>query len=161
MYPEGSRTPDGRLYRGKTGIARLALSADVPVVPVGVVGTHYAMPGGRSWPVPGKVEVRFGKPLTFERYHVGVPSQLVLRAITDQIMYDIMALAGLTYADEYVSKAKARQRSRVEAVPPAADATGQKAGATGQKAGGTGQETDQAGPEARETPDAPRDVSPG
>jgi 1-acyl-sn-glycerol-3-phosphate acyltransferase len=108
MYPEGSRTPDGRLYRGKTGIARLALSADVPVVPVGIVGTYHAMPGGRSWPVPGNVEVRFGKPLTFERYRLGVANQLVLRAITDQIMYDIMTLSGLSYVDEYVSRAKAR-----------------------------------------------------
>jgi 1-acyl-sn-glycerol-3-phosphate acyltransferase len=129
IYPEGSRTPDGRLYRGKTGIARLALSADVPVVPVGVVGTHQAMPGGRSWPVPGQVEVRFGKPLTFERYHLGVPSQLVLRAITDQIMYDIMTLTGLCYADEYVSKAKARQSpAHPEPVPSAADGPGPTAG---------------------------------
>jgi len=121
MYPEGSRTPDGRLYRGKTGIARLALSADVPVVPVGIVGTYHAMPGGRSWPVPGNVEVRFGKPLTFERYRLGSVNQLVLRAITDQIMYDIMTLSGLSYVDEYTSKAKARQsRARKEpAAPPA------------------------------------------
>ena len=147
MYPEGSRTPDGRLYRGKTGIARLALSSDVPVVPVGVVGTYQAMPGGRSWPVPGHVEVRFGKPLTFERYRLGVPSQLVLRAITDQIMYDIMTLTGLSYVDEYVSKAKARQSPEPEPepepappVPPAADGSS---------------------PEASESLDAPRDVSSG
>ncbi|MGD0685873.1 MAG: hypothetical protein ABSA03_12250, partial [Streptosporangiaceae bacterium] len=61
-----------------------------------------------SWPVPGNVEVRFGKPLTFERYRLGVANQLVLRAITDQIMYDIMTLSGLSYVDEYVSRAKAR-----------------------------------------------------
>jgi 1-acyl-sn-glycerol-3-phosphate acyltransferase len=109
MYPEGSRTPDGRLYKGKTGIARLALSTDVPVVPVGIVGTYGAMPAGRSWPVPGHVEVRFGRPLTFERYKLGSANQLVLRAITDQIMYDIMALTGLSYVDEYVSAVKARQ----------------------------------------------------
>ncbi len=109
MYPEGSRTLDGRLYKGKTGIARLALSAKVPVVPVGVVGTYGAMPAGRSWPVSGHAEVRFGKPLTFERYSLGAANQLVLRAITDQIMYDIMALTGLSYVDEYVSAAKARQ----------------------------------------------------
>jgi len=108
MYPEGSRTLDGRLYRGKTGIARLALTAGVPVVPVGLVGTYHAMPAGRSWPVYGQVEVRFGKPLTFERYTLGVPNQLVLRAITDQIMYEIMALTGQTYVDEYVTRAKAR-----------------------------------------------------
>lgn len=109
MYPEGSRTPDGRLYKGKTGIARLALSSKVPVVPVGIVGTYGAMPAGRSWPVAGQAEVRFGKPLTFERYSLGAANQLVLRAITDQIMYDIMALTGLAYVDEYVSAVKARQ----------------------------------------------------
>jgi 1-acyl-sn-glycerol-3-phosphate acyltransferase len=117
MYPEGSRTPDGRLYKGKTGIARLALSSKVPVVPVGIVGTYGAMPAGRSWPVPGQVEVRFGKPLTFERYSLGAANQLVLRAITDQIMYDIMALTGLSYVDEYVSAVKARARQAARAKP--------------------------------------------
>ncbi len=120
IYPEGSRTLDGRLYRGKTGIARLALSARVPIVPVGIVGTYQAMPAGRSWPIYGQVEVRFGKPLTFERYSLGVPNQLVLRAITDQVMYEIMALTGQTYVDEYVSRAKARQaraRAPLEVVP--------------------------------------------
>ena len=109
IYPEGSRTVDGQLYRGKTGIARLALSARAPIVPVGIVGTYNAMPAGRSWPTPGHVQVRFGKPLTFDRYRLGVADQLVLRAITDQVMYEIMMLTGQTYVDEYVSKAKARQ----------------------------------------------------
>jgi 1-acyl-sn-glycerol-3-phosphate acyltransferase len=119
MYPEGSRTPDGRLYKGKTGIARLALETAVPVVPVGIIGTYHSMPGGRSWPITGRVEVKFGKPLTFERYRLGGTSQVVLRAITDQIMYDIMSLSRLTYVDEYVTKAKARASSvRLEAVPP-------------------------------------------
>jgi 1-acyl-sn-glycerol-3-phosphate acyltransferase len=118
MYPEGSRTPDGRLYKGRTGIARLAMETSVPVVPVGIVGTYHSMPGGRSWPIPGRVEVKFGKPLTFERYRLNGASQVVLRAITDQIMYDIMALTGLTYVDEYVTKAKARASSvRLEALP--------------------------------------------
>jgi 1-acyl-sn-glycerol-3-phosphate acyltransferase len=125
IYPEGSRTPDGHLYRGKTGMARLALTTGVPVVPVGIVGTYQSMPGGRSWPVRGHVEVRFGKALTFERYRTpGNPTQLVLRAIADQIMYDIMKLTGLTYVDEYVTKAKARARRQAAAPgagrPPAA-----------------------------------------
>jgi 1-acyl-sn-glycerol-3-phosphate acyltransferase len=116
LYPEGSRTLDGRLYRGKTGIARLALSARAAIVPVGIVGTYNAMPAGRSWPVPGQVQVRFGKPLTFDRYKLGVADQLVLRAITDQVMYEIMMLTGQTYVDEYVSSAKARQlRAAAEA----------------------------------------------
>ena len=109
VYPEGSRTLDGRLYRGKTGIARLALSAQAPIVPVGVSGTYDAMPAGRSWPVSGHVQVRYGKPLTFDRYRLGVADQLVLRAITDQVMYEIMMLSGQTYIDEYVTSAKARQ----------------------------------------------------
>jgi 1-acyl-sn-glycerol-3-phosphate acyltransferase len=109
IYPEGSRTLDGRLYRGKTGIARLALSARTPIVPVGIAGTYDAMPAGRSWPVHGQVQVRFGKPLTFDRYRLGQADQLVLRAITDQVMYEIMMLSGQTYVDEYVSSARVRQ----------------------------------------------------
>ena len=121
IYPEGSRTVDGRLYRGKTGIARLALSGHAPIVPMGIVGTYNAMPAGRSWPVHGHVQVHFGKPLTFDRYRLGVADQLVLRAITDQVMYEIMMLTGQTYVDEYVSSAKARQSG-------AGSETDQKAG---------------------------------
>ena len=108
IYPEGSRTLDGRLYRGKTGIARLALSARAPIVPVGITGTYNAM-RGRSRPVHAQVQVRFGKPLTFDRYRLGVADQLVLRAITNQVMYEIMMLSGQTYVDEYVTSAKVRQ----------------------------------------------------
>jgi len=122
LYPEGSRTLDGRLYRGKTGIARLALSARAPIVPVGIAGTYDAMPAGRSWPVPGQVQVRFGKPLTFDRYRLGVADQLVLRAITDQVMYEIMMLSGQTYVDEYVTSAKVRQsRAASETAQEASD----------------------------------------
>jgi 1-acyl-sn-glycerol-3-phosphate acyltransferase len=121
IYPEGSRTLDGRLYRGRTGIARLALSAQAPIVPVGITGTYDAMPAGRSWPVHAKVQVHFGKPLKFGRYRLGVADQLVLRAITDQVIYEIMMLSGQTYVDEYVTSAKAR-RSRVPSE------TGQAAG---------------------------------
>ena len=109
IYPEGSRTLDGRLYRGRTGIARLALAARAPIVPVGITGTYDAMPSGRGWPVPGHVQVRFGKPLTFDRYVLGVADQLVLRAITDQVMYEIMMLSRQTYVDEYVTSAKMRR----------------------------------------------------
>lgn len=125
IYPEGSRTLDGRLYRGKTGIARLALSAQAPIVPVGIAGTYNAMPAGRSWPVRGQVQVRFGKPLTFDRYRLGVADQLVLRAITDQVMYEIMMLSGQTYVDEYVTSAKVRQsRAASETDQEASDEAG-------------------------------------
>jgi 1-acyl-sn-glycerol-3-phosphate acyltransferase len=157
IYPEGSRTLDGRLYRGKTGIARLALSAQAPIVPVGIVGTYDAMPAGRSWPVSGQVQVRFGKPLTFDRYRLGVADQLVLRAITDQVMYEIMMLSGQTYIDEYVTSAKARQsRAASETDQAAADDTASPA--PPDEAGDTD--------EAEEAPqdeadDASRDVSSG
>ncbi len=112
LYPEGSRTPDGRLYRGRTGVARLALSACVPVVPVAVVGTYSSMPAGRSWPITGHAEVRFGKPLTFDTigYPIGIADRVILRAITDEIIHQIMVLGELSYVDEYASEAKSRRR---------------------------------------------------
>jgi 1-acyl-sn-glycerol-3-phosphate acyltransferase len=85
------------------------LSAHAPIVPVGVSGTYDVMPAGRSWPTSGQVQVRFGKPLTFDRYLLGVADQLVLRAITDQVMYEIMMLSRQTYVDEYVTSAKMRR----------------------------------------------------
>ena len=134
LFPEGSRTPDGQLYRGKTGIGRIALKAGVPIVPVGITGTYQAMPGGRSWPVPAQAHVRFGKPLSFERYAHGPANQLVLRAIADQIMYEIMMLTGLTYVDKYVSSAKqgATPGHRV----PAADAGAAEGDGPAEAAGG-------------------------
>lgn len=122
VYPEGGRTPDGRLYKGKTGIARLALSAHVPVIPVGIRGTYSSMPAGRSWPISGHAEVHFGKPLIFDRYQFGAPSRIALRAITDEIMYQIMVLSGLNYVDEYVSDVKARKQGiRAAPADPAVD----------------------------------------
>src|SRR5439155_3315538 len=68
IFPEGTRSPDGRLYRGKTGVARMALEAGVPVIPVAIVGTFEAMPYDQKLPKAGRVEIRFGKPLAFERH---------------------------------------------------------------------------------------------
>jgi 1-acyl-sn-glycerol-3-phosphate acyltransferase len=153
IYPEGSRTLDGRLYRGKTGIARLALSARAPIVPVGISGTYDAMPAGRSWPTSGQVQVRFGKPLTFDRYRLGVADQLVLRAITDQVMYEIMMLSGQTYIDEYVTSAKARQ-SR-----DASQTDDQAGDAAGPAPPDEADDADEAPQD--EADDAPREISPG
>jgi 1-acyl-sn-glycerol-3-phosphate acyltransferase len=109
IYPEGTRTPDGRLYRGKTGVARLALESGAPVIPMAMVGTYEFMPSGRLWPRlrirPG---VRFGKPLDFSRYSGLGSDHLVLRAVTDEIMYALMELAGQEYVDVYAQKAKSR-----------------------------------------------------
>src|SRR5436305_8477764 len=68
IYPEGTRSPDGRLYRGKTGVARLALEGRVPVIPVAMIGTDKVQPIGRRLPRIGRVGIRFGKPLDFSRY---------------------------------------------------------------------------------------------
>ena len=109
IYPEGTRTPDGRLYRGKTGVARLALEARVPVIPTAMVGTFEFQPPGkiapRPWVRPG---VRFGKPLDFSRYYGLHEDRIVLRAITDEIMYELMKLAGQEYVDEYAQRSKLR-----------------------------------------------------
>jgi 1-acyl-sn-glycerol-3-phosphate acyltransferase len=118
IYPEGTRTPDGRLYRGKTGVARLALESGAPVIPMAMVGTFELMPPGRLWPRlrirPG---VRFGKPLDFSRYAGLESDHLVLRAITDEIMYALMELSGQEYVDEYAQQASTRSRPRTGCGP--------------------------------------------
>ena len=106
IFPEGTRSPDGRLYRGKTGVARVALEAQVPVVPVAISGTFEAMPYDRKLPKPGRTKIRFGKPLRFER-HYGTPTdRFVLRSVTDEIMYEIMTMSGQEYVDEYAMRVK-------------------------------------------------------
>jgi 1-acyl-sn-glycerol-3-phosphate acyltransferase len=114
IYPEGTRSPDGRLYRGKTGVARMALEARVPVIPVSIRGTREVMPLDAKVPrLSGKVVIEFGKPLTFERYFDRPRDRFVLRSVTDEIMYEIMMLSGQEYVDEYASKVKARSTEPV------------------------------------------------
>lgn len=117
IYPEGTRSPDGRLYRGKTGVARMALEAKVPVIPVSIRGTREIMPLDAKVPrMSGKVLVEFGKPLEFDRYYDRPRDRFVLRSVTDEIMYEIMMLSGQEYVDEYASSVKAR---RAEPAPSA------------------------------------------
>jgi 1-acyl-sn-glycerol-3-phosphate acyltransferase len=107
IYPEGTRSPDGRLYRGKTGVARMALEARVPVVPVAIGGTPEIMPIEAKVPrLHGRPTIEFGKPLHFERYYDRPRDRFVLRSVTDEIMYEIMMLTGQEYVDEYASKVK-------------------------------------------------------
>ncbi|HEV8572480.1 MAG TPA: lysophospholipid acyltransferase family protein [Actinomycetota bacterium] len=107
IYPEGTRSPDGRLYRGKTGVARMALEAQAPVIPVCVKGTDRVMPIGAKLPrLAGRVELTYGAPLTFEQYHDRSKDRFVLRSVTDEIMYEIMMLSDQEYVDEYASKVK-------------------------------------------------------
>ncbi len=107
LYPEGTRSPDGRLYRGKTGIARMALEAGVPVIPVAMINTDVVQPTGKKIPHLGRVGIRIGRPLDFSRYDGMEGDRFVLRSITDEIMYELMLLSGQEYVDTYATKAKA------------------------------------------------------
>lgn len=107
IYPEGTRSPDGRLYRGRTGIARLALESGVPVIPVAMINTDKIQPPGRVLPKIMRVGLRFGTPLNFDRYAGMSQDRFVLRSITDEIMYALMDLGGQEYVDIYASRAKA------------------------------------------------------
>jgi 1-acyl-sn-glycerol-3-phosphate acyltransferase len=107
IYPEGTRSPDGRLYRGRTGIARLVLMTGAPVVPFAMIGTDRLQPGGRGLPRPGRVTVRFGRVLEFSRYEGMDRDRYVLRAVTDEVMSEVMRLSGQEYVDMYATKAKA------------------------------------------------------
>ncbi|MEU3839821.1 lysophospholipid acyltransferase family protein [Streptomyces sp. NPDC028635] len=106
IYPEGTRSPDGRLYRGRTGIARLTLMTGAPVVPFAMIGTDKVQPGGAGMPRPGQVTVRFGEPMEFSRYEGMDRDRYVLRAVTDSVMAEVMRLSGQEYVDMYASKAK-------------------------------------------------------
>jgi 1-acyl-sn-glycerol-3-phosphate acyltransferase len=119
IYPEGTRSPDGRLYRGKTGVARLALESGAPVIPMAMVATFELMPPGRLWPrLRFRPGVRYGKPLDFSRYAGLESDHLILRAITDEIMYALMELSGQEYVDEYAQQAKNRARADRKLVAP-------------------------------------------
>ncbi|TVL93121.1 1-acyl-sn-glycerol-3-phosphate acyltransferase [Streptomyces sp. SAJ15] len=107
IYPEGTRSPDGRLYRGRTGIARLALMTGAPVVPFAMIGTDRVQPNGRGMPRIAPVTVRFGEPLDFTRYEGMDRDRYVLRAVTDEVMSEVMGLSGQEYVDVYATKAKA------------------------------------------------------
>ncbi len=111
IYPEGTRSPDGRLYRGKTGVARLALESGAPVVPVAMLNMDEIQPIGQIWPNLKRVRIRFGPALDFSRYAGMAGDRFVERAVTDEIMYELMELSGREYVDMYAQKVKA-------AVPP-------------------------------------------
>jgi 1-acyl-sn-glycerol-3-phosphate acyltransferase len=108
IYPEGTRSPDGRLYRGRTGVARLALEARVPVIPVAMIDTEKVQPPGQVIPKPGRIGIRIGKPLDFSRYYGMETDRFVLRSVTDEIMYELMRLSGQEYVDIYASSVKGR-----------------------------------------------------
>ena len=127
IYPEGTRSHDGKLYRGKTGVARLALESKVPVIPVAVVGTDVVAPPGKKFGSFTRPVVRFGKPLDFSRYQGMENDRYILRSITDEIMYEIMRLSGQEYVDLYANQAKeASKQAEAEAKAKAESAGEQK-----------------------------------
>ncbi len=101
IYPEGTRSRDGRLFRGRTGVAHLALTSGAPVVPVGVTGTQHIQPVGSSIPRLAKVTVRFGEPLHFAGRFDGVPLGRARRQVTDEVMAAIQRLSGQEEAGVY------------------------------------------------------------
>ena len=118
IYPEGTRSPDGRLYRGRTGVARLALQTGVPVLPVAMVDTDKIQPPGQVRPNIHRVGVRIGAPLDFSRYQGLEEDRYVLRSVTDELMYELMLLSGQEYVDVYATKAKGAEPAG-QASPPA------------------------------------------
>ncbi|HEY8479270.1 MAG TPA: lysophospholipid acyltransferase family protein [Spirillospora sp.] len=113
IYPEGTRAPDNRLYRGKTGVARLALKSRVPVIPMAMINTFELMPSGKLLPRLGvRPGVRFGEPLDFSRYYGREDDKEVLREVTDEIMRAIQKLSGQEYVDRYAADVKAELAGR-------------------------------------------------
>jgi 1-acyl-sn-glycerol-3-phosphate acyltransferase len=108
IYPEGTRSPDARLYRGKVGVARLALQAGVPVVPVAMIGTDKVQPIGKRLPNIRRIGMIFGEPLDFSKYHGQADDRLIQRQVTDEIMFELMRLSGQEYVDEYAAVVKLR-----------------------------------------------------
>jgi 1-acyl-sn-glycerol-3-phosphate acyltransferase len=105
IYPEGTRARDGRLHRGHTGPARLALRTGAPIVPVGIVGSRAVQPPGVRMPRPFKsVEIRFGRPIDVDRYRDRADDRMVHRQIIDEVMFEIRDLTGQEYVDEYATK---------------------------------------------------------
>lgn len=121
IYPEGTRSPDGRLYKGKTGIARLALQTGVKVIPVAMIGTDEMNPIGSKMWKPAKVTVRIGEPIDFSRFEGMSGNRFVERTVTDEVMYALMRLSDQQYVDIYAATLKNRPAEE-DAAAAAADA---------------------------------------
>lgn len=111
IYPEGTRSPDGRLHRGHTGVGRLALRSGAPVIPVGIRGSFDVMPKGARFPKRGAVHVAFGTPRRYSKETLAMPEKVALRLITDEIVYEIQQLSGQEYVDLYAGREPASDRS--------------------------------------------------
>lgn len=112
IYPEGTRSPDGRLYRGRTGVARMVLEAGVPVVPVAMIGTAEVMPIGTRVPKVRRVGIVFGEALDFSRFEGMEGDRFVLRSVTDELVYDLRALSDQEYVDVYASSVREQRAAQ-------------------------------------------------
>ncbi|QTX06087.1 lysophospholipid acyltransferase family protein [Agromyces archimandritae] len=111
IYPEGTRSPDGKLYRGRTGVARMVLESGVPVVPVAMIGTEKVMPIGKRMPRIRRIGVVVGEPVDFSRFDGFEQDRFVLRSVTDELVYRLRALSGQEYVDVYASSVKEQRAS--------------------------------------------------
>jgi 1-acyl-sn-glycerol-3-phosphate acyltransferase len=112
IYPEGTRSPDGKLYRGRTGVARMVLEAGVPVIPVAMIGTEHVMPIGSRLPRVQRIGIIFGEPVDFSRFEGLEGDRFVLRSVTDELVYDLRGLSGQEYVDVYASSVKEKRASQ-------------------------------------------------
>jgi 1-acyl-sn-glycerol-3-phosphate acyltransferase len=139
IYPEGTRSPDGRLYRGKPGgLARVALATGAPVIPVAMIDTEKVQPVGQVMPSfavrPG---IRIGRPLDFSRYRGMEGDRFILRSVTDEVMYEIMKLSGQEYVDVYATAAKRQiAEDAKRAAEQAKEDAGREAGEEAERSGG-------------------------
>ena len=165
IYPEGTRSPDGRLYRGKTGVAKLVLKTGVPVIPVAMIGTDKVQPIGRKIPNIRRIGIIVGEPLDFSRYAGMENDRFIQRSVTDEIMYELMRLSGQEYVDVYASTMKEKQaaarkvskgaeaRSAAVRVPESGPAVPGDAPAGGRPAEPGGRARPSTGPGSRATVD--------
>lgn len=109
IYPEGTRSPDAKLYRGRTGIARMVLESGAPVVPVAMIDTEKVMPIGSKWPKLRRPGIIFGKPLDFARFQGMEGDRFILRSVTDEIIYELAGLSGQQYEDVYASSVREKR----------------------------------------------------
>lgn len=112
IYPEGTRSPDGLLYRGRTGVARMILESGAVVLPVAMIDTDKAMPIGSTMPKIRRIGTIIGEPLDFSRFQGMQSDRFILRSVTDEIMYELNALSGQTYVDVYASSVRNKTKSR-------------------------------------------------
>jgi 1-acyl-sn-glycerol-3-phosphate acyltransferase len=109
IYPEGTRSPDAKLYRGRTGVARMVLEAHVPIIPIAMIDTEKVMPIGTRIPKIRRIGIIIGKPLDFSRFEGLESDRFILRSVTDEIMYELHRLGGQEYADVYATSVKEKR----------------------------------------------------